>query len=370
MKNLNILCLTGGYIVSGKEFVTLHTVDGYRKHGHQIMFLINGWGSPAFEQLLQQNKYTYQKIKLGWLYLKKPLWTLNALFHYPGALLRFLKTKKQFKPDVIYTDSFNAPVMFYPFLKRNIIFHVNDPNSFSRVNRFFLKIADRKTKKFIAASGFIKKDLMACGIAENKIEVVHNGVNVDENYKKPQSQTPILRLGIVGQVIERKGHEDLIMALSLLNKNADIELLIFGNGPDDYTGKLKQLAKAKGVEDLITWKGFVSSKNEIYNQIDVLLAPTRNEEPFALVALEAAAHSVPVIASHSGGFPESVSNNETGFIVEKYNPQQIAEKIQLFRSTPSLVKTMGQKGFAMALSKFRVEDMQDKIHSITLQCLV
>jgi glycosyltransferase involved in cell wall biosynthesis len=361
---MKILALCSGYLLSGKEFVTLNTIRGFQHYGHYCKIFFSGWNDGKFAEKLREMNADHEPLKLGWYYLTKISWSLDSLWHYPGAVKKVLRAQKKIRPGIIYTDSFRPVILLYPFLKGKIVFHVNDPHAFSALNRFLMRVANRKISLYLAASSFIKKDIIACGVNEHKIMVVHNGVPMPAEAVKEYMPAKKIRIGIAGQVLPRKGHEDVVEACSLLRGKIPFELKIFGSGAKDFIQQLKNAVKEKNIEDDVEWMGFQSDKKEIYDSLDVLLAPTRNEEPFALVALEASGYRVPVIASKSGGFYESVVDEKTGFLVNKNSPAEIAAKLTWLYNNPQQLMQMGNNAREYATTNFSIEKMNEKIEQI------
>ena len=125
-------------------------------------------------------------------------------------------------------------------------------------------------------------------------------------------------MGIVGQIGAWKGHEDLIDALGLLQRDGiRPSLFIFGSGAPEYVAALEESAVELGVQQQIEWCGYVADKSQIFGAIDVCVVPSRFEEPLATSAIEAGGYGCPVICSSSGGLPEIVKHGETGFVVER-----------------------------------------------------
>jgi glycosyltransferase involved in cell wall biosynthesis len=211
-----LLVIAGGGYIYGAEKVTLDVIKGLSEEGYEVEAIISGWNDGQFAKALDEFKVKYYGLKLGWYYLSKILWSLDSLVHYPGAVIKFLSIRKNFKDWPVYTISFRQVILLWPFFKKNIFYHVHDANAVSKQARFFLKIINRKVSRFIAVSDFIKQDLIACGISPDKIEVIHNGVEILPELKKNPSNAKVLVIGIVGQVIERKGHIVLLQALNLL----------------------------------------------------------------------------------------------------------------------------------------------------------
>ncbi len=361
---MNILCFLSGNILSGKEFVALDVIRGWQATGHNVAVAFVGWHDGKFQQQLQAMHVPTHPIKLGWYYLRQWKWSLDSLVNYLPAISQFRKLQKEFKPDVIYVDSYRQIILLKPFLKKKVIFHVHDPHAFSKKEAKMIQLADAAVNKYVAVSGFIKQDLIASGAQANKVHVVYNGTNLPPDFTKVYMPDGVLRIGIVGQILERKGHEDVLEACAQLMGKLPFKLLIYGKGDDVYIQKLKKVIAQKQLTDFIEWKGFEADKLKVYNSIDVVVAATRNDEPFALVALEAGAYKVPIVATRSGGFVESIVDGETGFIVEKTNPAMIQDKLQYLYNTNSLLSRMGTAAFNNIKSNFSLAAMHAGMNKI------
>lgn len=351
-------------MLSGKEFVGLDVIKGWKEAGHDVQVAYLGWHDGRFLEKLNQMSIVSHPVMLGWYYISKPLWTLDSLIHYPRGLRSFLKVKRSFSPDIVYVDSYRQIITLYPFLKKNVIQHIHDPHSMLSTESRLLRIADKKTAKYVAVSHFIKEDLIKAGIAAEKIEVVHNGTTIPEGFEKEYMPHGKLRIGVVGQVLPRKGHEDVIKACAQLTDKISIEVLIYGSGDEQYIRYLKELIQALGLVQNVKWMGFEPDKTIVYNSLDVLVAATRNDEPFALVALEAGAHKVPVIATMSGGFPESIIDGKTGFIVPKNDILAIANKMLYYYENLQSLKDMGNAAYHNVSTHFSLRLMQQKMTAL------
>jgi glycosyltransferase involved in cell wall biosynthesis len=168
-------------------------------------------------------------------------------------------------------------------------------------------------------------------------------------------------LGIVGQIGERKGHEDLIDALGLLQRDGiRPSLLIFGSGAPEYVASLEERAVELGVQRQIEWCGYVADKSRIFEAIDVCIVPSRFEEPLSTSAIEAGGFGCPVICSSRGGLPEIVKHGETGFVVDPERPEKIADAIKVFVQNRDLVRTMGAAAQARARTEFSMQRFVNK----------
>ncbi len=151
-------------------------------------------------------------------------------------------------------------------------------------------------------------------------------------------------LGIVGNVIPRKGHEVAIKAMQmLLRQFPSAKLMIVGRGSDQEVQRLKQLANDLGVSHGLIWMGHHDDVAPLIGSLDVLLAPSL-EEPFGLIAPEALACEVPVIASRLGGFLTTIQHDETGFLVKTRSHHELAAATERMLRNEDIRRQFGQAG--------------------------
>jgi glycosyltransferase involved in cell wall biosynthesis len=302
-------------------------------------------------------------IKLGWYYVSKPQWSLDSLIHYPGAVMRFLRARRKHPHVCLYTTSYRPLILLYPFLPKKIVYHVHDNNGDSSRSRFFLKLVSGRVLKFIAVSDYIRRDLINCGVPAEKIEVVHNGIPVTEQPAAGSSDG--FTIGVVGQVIPRKGHLVVVEALaSLQRRGIPVKLSIVGRGSEAYIREVKEKIASLGLEARVEWRGFVEKQADIYAGIDVVVAPTRDNEAFGLMACEANAYCKPAIVSRNGGLPEIIVDGVNGFVVDPFSAEDIAEKIAQLYNNPALLSRMGENGRQRVIEHFSVERMHKQMSEL------
>lgn len=362
---MKILAVLSGSIVSGKELIGISVLENLKTKKHEVVVLSNGWNDGRLASILQEKNIVHYTFKLGWYYLKKISWSLNSLVHLPGAWYKFYKILKKHKPDVIYIDSYRFVILLYPFIKLPVVFHVHDAHNHSIQDTFLIKKIEHKIYSFISISNFIKKDLEQCGIASSKIETVYNGVHIPKkDAYVDASNRSFFSIGIVGQVAIRKGHKDLINACAVLKNEIPIHIKIFGEGLQEVVNEIKELIEVQGLQNMVTWMGFIANKNDIYTNIDVLVALTHSNEPFGLIAAEAQAYCVPVIVANSGGLVEIVEDGVTGYIIPPQQPEILATKLMYLFKNPQLRKDMGNAGYTNVQNNFSEHLMNDRIESV------
>jgi len=149
---------------------------------------------------------------------------------------------------------------------------------------------------------------------------------------------------------EIKGGPELLNAfLEVRKKRPDAELWIVGGGPE---------ALPEGV------RGFGRVDREtmarLFSEARVLCVPSRIERA-SMVALDAAAHGLPVICTPHGAGAERVRDGVTGFLIDPRDTAAFAEAILRFLSDGELAATMGLAGRRMVEEEFTWSAVGGKI---------
>jgi glycosyltransferase involved in cell wall biosynthesis len=293
---------------------------------------------------------------------------LDTILHFPNALVHHFKIIRTFKPDFVYHNYYRTIIMLFPFLSRHKnIYHVGDLERVNLKNRLIFRLVQYKTKVFIASSEYVKKNLLDLGIEENKIRVVLNGIDTFDPVKKIRSDK--IRIGIVGQIIARKGHMDVVEALHRLgteNHLNEIECLIYGDGDQKYIQSLRDRIKHYQLDQHFIFKGYQEEKSSIYENLDLVIVPS-HYEAFGFSAIEPAFFKIPVIVSRTGGLNEIVVEGKTGFFFDPGNFQDLLDQIKKFIHNRSLINDMGDAAYHHALQQFTSKRMIDDIEKILTQ---
>ena len=127
------------------------------------------------------------------------------------------------------------------------------------------------------------------------------------------------------------------------------KLLMVGDGPE--RGRAEWAAREAGLERKVHFLGKQDSIGQWIGTSDLLLLPSLTES-FGLVALEAMACGVPVVASRVGGLPEVVTDGEEGFLVEPGDIPGMARRALEILTRETLAERMAQNGRRKALERF------------------
>jgi UDP-glucose:(heptosyl)LPS alpha-1,3-glucosyltransferase len=185
-------------------------------------------------------------------------------------------------------------------------------------------------RRIIVQSQFDRELLQSYyGVADERLTVIPNGVDLREFSLKLRGQRPQFRRELhlaeqtpmilfAGMDFRRKGLETLIRAIPRLNDSSAM-ILVAGKGPIE---KYSAVAKEVGVADRIRFLGQVSQMANLYVAADVMALPTRYD-PFASVVLESLACGTPVVTSRCGGGATAIDEPLTGSVI--HDPLDAAE---------------------------------------------
>jgi UDP-glucose:(heptosyl)LPS alpha-1,3-glucosyltransferase len=186
-----------------------------------------------------------------------------------------------------------------------------------------------------------------------RVVTVQNGVDIDAfapgsraedaHALRAQLQLDSERLLaiFVGSEWDRKGLAPVIQALALAR---DWDLLVVGNGDRE---RYQQLARAADVEQAVHWFGVSRDVAPLYQLADAFVFPS-SYEAFPLVALEAAASGLPILATPVNGVRELVQEGENGFLISR-EPSIIGARLNELAADPQLRTRLGAAARRSAL---------------------
>jgi len=182
----------------------------------------------------------------------------------------------------------------------------------------------------------------------HKAKTVLNGVLP---MKTEKHGSHVVRLSHVGRFVPLKSQHVVIEALEQLPEpiKSQVNLSFYGTGP--LLEKNQALAKAKIPTVEVNFKGFVTDRNEIYQNTDILIV-TSETEGLSLAVLEALASGTPVIASNVGGNPELVRNGDNGLLYEYADYTALATCIMQLLEDKALYQTYSKESIKLYQENF------------------
>ncbi|MEM1115119.1 MAG: glycosyltransferase family 4 protein [Bacteroidota bacterium] len=358
---MTVLFQCSGSYVSGMEVVELAVMRGLAARGHRVHALVSGWNNGDFIGRLEAAEIPHTPIHSGKLTVRQPSWMLDTLRHLPGARRTARRLAREVRPDVVVACN-RDPVIGLAgvFGRVPLVYHVHTPMPPRWTSRL-----GRVVDRFLTVSGFIRGQVLAGGIAPDRVDVVYNGVELPESTPAPRrDRTDVPVLGICGQIGAWKGHEDLLDALGhVAGQGVPFELRIYGSGDDAYVAALRERADARGIADRVRWMGFERDQDRMYADLDLLAMPSRFDEPFGLTLAEAGVRGVPAVATHVGGIPEVVADGETGLLVPRHDPEALAQALATVLQDPDRRHALGRAAQERVRASFLTEHMIEGMES-------
>lgn len=225
----------------------------------------------------------------------------------------------------------------------------------------------------IAVAQAVKDFLLAQGLSEQQVHMVHLGVTDVPEVIWPADEaiTPErpLRMGMVSRVEHVKGHDLAIRAMAILRDRCQLpmELSIVGADDTGWAEYMGRLASECGVEEKVKFLGLRNDIADLMNGFDVLLAPSRREA-LSLSLIEAAASARPAVACRVGGIPEVVLDGETGILVPSEDVHALADGIEQM-SDPHKRMAYGKAARAYYEREFTIEAMCGKTVAVYRQAI-
>lgn len=236
----------------------------------------------------------------------------------------------------------------------------------------------RHADAVIANSEFTRDQLVARGVAPEKIRLIYPGVDTErfrpglpcDDLKVRIGLAPKQRLILsVGRLSRRKGFDMVIRALpELLRQGLDVRYAVIGIGEDwNY---LHALAQECGVAERVHFLGHVPAEElpRWYNACDVFVMPNReiegDTEGFGMVFVEAAACGKAAIAGKAGGTGAAVVDGVTGFRVDGSRVEAVAAVLGRVLADDALARRLGEAGYERVGARFSWPSVADATRAV------
>lgn len=300
-----------------------------------------------------------------------PLRALYYLYN-PHACRRLREVLRTFRPQVVHLHNVQhaslaalLPLRRYPTLLSAHDYTVIDPTGLDRIPALapYRDAVAGYFSRGISARFFWEKLRFALfrRLAANINLVVACSEHLKRVLEESQLFGPVIslpngvaqlgrtvppaqpRLLFVGRLEPIKGLDQLLCALpAILARQPQARLMVVGDG--SQRPELEQLAGALGVRQHVTFAGHVprSEVATYYRESSMLVMPGIWPEPFGLVGVEAMSAGRPVVASHAGGTAEWLQDGRDGFLVERRQPGQIADRVLRLLASRDLLLRMSR----------------------------
>lgn len=189
------------------------------------------------------------------------------------------------------------------------------------------------------------------------VHLAYHGVEVKGRARSSRrGETP--RILAVGRLVEKKGHETLLLAASLLrDRGLEFSLRLAGEGPE--WSRLQRLVHELRLGDRVVFLGPLS-ESEVraeYEHADVFALPCRklangDQDGLPNVILEAMAHGLPVVSTRLDGIVEAIVDGDSGLLADQDDPAAFAEHLGLLIEDAEQREHIGEAGRTRVAASF------------------
>jgi colanic acid/amylovoran biosynthesis glycosyltransferase len=219
----------------------------------------------------------------------------------------------------------------------------------------------------IAVSSFIKGRAIAKGFSAEKIVVHYIGIDVDAFQLSPaERREPIVLF--VGRLVAKKGCEDLLRAMALVQKqHPEVELVVAGDGPL-REGLERQAAATLGRYRFV---GRVTPQEvrDWHARARVFCLPSvtaenGETEGLPISILEAQATGLPVVSTMHAGIPEAVVEGETGLLAPERAFEKLGAQIAALLENPELAGRLSRAARQRVVTNFNLKTQNARLEEI------
>ncbi len=300
---------------------------------------------------------TEQKIAVAHLPFRNSL--------HPASIWGLRRIMIEYSPDAVIshsghdanTTALAARLCFKrPCLIRSRTYQPGLPHAFTYNSLFDLTLVP---------SAFLKQLLLRNPrIKSERISVLYPGIPFEHNDARSQeSLTPELLAQLGGGTRKllvhaamlrgEKGHRTILQALpALVQKFPDLCYVIAGEG--ELEAALNQEVVDRHLEAHVLFSGMVSAVPALMRQATLVIMPS-TYEPLGMSQIEALGLGIPVVASDTGGIPETIMDGQTGLLAAPEDVAAWQAKLEWALSHPKEMQTMAALGKEAVRAQFSMD---------------
>lgn len=391
----------------GAGIVSFDEAKILQKRGHEITVIT------STSDRKEQGESREHGFKIFRLYSDYPLeWRAYKSLYNRSIVGEIKRIMNAIKPDIVQAYNIHTHLSYYSlklakqsgakvFLTMHDVMAVHygkftefiDQNDLSIPKRFNYKISGwqllrifkwqynplrnliirhylRYVDKIFAVSDALKLVLNQNGI--DNVTVIHNGIDIsswkisDEHVSALKQKYNLLNKKVIlfsGWITGAKGGEQLLVAMKKVVEKVQDAAIMAAGRTDLYYRYMQKNASDAGIADRIIFPGWLIGPDLVasYESADVIVFPSICFDTFGMVNLEGMLSKKPVVATCFGGASEVVLDGITGYIVNPYDTDTMAERIIELLLNIEKARQFGQAGYERALKYFNKEDKVDEL---------
>lgn len=355
----------------GASRALLESIEALQSQGVECRVMLPKFGEMANH--LERLEVPYSVLPYAWWMSSwelSPRMRLQRAEKNLSVMPAMVRQIRQWKPDVVYSNTVTLIVGAiaarltglphvwhlheFGYADHGLVFDLGDSLSYHVMRS--LSQACIANSKAVAAS-------YAERIGSSKLHQIYYSMHRASLHGLPAGEGDLgiskkagFRFVIVGRLGEPKGQRDAVEALAELHRSGmKLELLVVGKeGPQGYEEVLRTLVKERDIEDEVVFTGEVPNAFPYIQASNVLLMCSKSEA-FGRVTVEGMLAGKPVIGARSGATPELVRDGFNGFLYDRGDVKDLAQKIKYLCENPAVSEELGRTGKKWAESTFSKE---------------
>ncbi len=378
---MKILIISNYYpphYIGGYELACLNTVNFLKSCGHEVFVLTGNFIQESFhfESIYRKLKYIN--------YDKPSFWNKHKVETHNYHLTK--KVIQNIQPDLVYLWSLRlvslSPAIAVQDLKVKRIFEIGDFWMKGYCSNSILSKIKRSIKSILPFTICKEVDYSPAICVSKWVEakmketyhskqtyVIPNGTTIYEKKKKDLKKT--INYMFCGRLDYSKGLDLALRAFSSLKDQGiyNFSLNVYGEGDNKYLKTCKNMVNVLNLNKEVHFLGKKTSLKTAYDSNDILLMPTRMEEPFGLVIIEAMAAGVVVIASTGYGPSEIISHKKNGLLFIREDVEDLSYNILKIHNNSYFYKKLRNNAFNLVFSKFNLLSVKKDVETVLLDTL-
>jgi glycosyltransferase involved in cell wall biosynthesis len=343
MKRIRVLFTASGSHIGGATMAMFHLMLGLASLGVE----------PILLSTIPKQEYLrlYQRLRAKNIRIVLSKLSFRGLSYWVWLFFSTIRTIKKHRIDIVHCHGTKEALVVglaAKLLRRKIVYTVEgDPNleisispyNYSLLDKLFLrfswsiglKLADR----IVGCSNWMAEHLRKYGLEAAGIP---NPIDY-ERFSRVTAQGS--NIVCIARFEKAKNIETLIVAASeVLKRYPEIKLVVVGGGTQEK--ELRALAEGLSISNNVEFHNFRPDVENVLSDAAVFVLPSIYE-PFGMVAAEALAAGLPIIASRVGGLREIVKDGINGFSFNPKDWQDLSKKILLLLENQKLREEMKNK---------------------------
>lgn len=351
--------------LEGAERSILTTLKNLKEAGWELLVIVRDNG--PFNDKLKELQIPFQKLRYGWWETSgsniNPEWArLNYLAAHQAAI-----SIQNFGASLVYTNTSVIAIGALAAALSDIphIYHIREladglifedrRQALPAIGKF---IGNASNTVVFNSQATLKswKPFLPEG---TKSEIIYNPISTPQ--LQPNSQISAgLKISVIGSIIPLKSQLDVLKAVKILgDKGIDIKIQMIGPVRNkEYKQELDAYIAKEALGDNVNFAGYQDNPYHLASTGQLVIVPG-NSEGFGRVTAESMLAGIPVLAASGGATNELISDGETGYLFEKGNTVQLAEKIEFLISHPENLNTVVQNGL------LHIQELTDSKKSVT-----